>query len=97
MYEILVIDNNSTDNTYKVVKSLQEEMLNLLYYKEENPGLSYARNRGILESKGEILTFIDDDTICERNFLKEILIALIVFCLFTIKEINNTNPVIAYV
>ena len=62
-FEIVLINNNSTDNTEVIcndfIKANKE--LNISYFLEENPGLSFARNRGIKEAKGSIICFIDDD------------------------------------
>lgn len=62
-YEIIVIDNNSTDNTAKICEEfkLQFSDKNFRYFKETNQGLSFALNRGIKEAQGEFLIFIDDD------------------------------------
>lgn len=62
--EIIVIDNNSTDDTENVVNGF----LQVKYIKELNQGLSYARNRGIDESSKEILAFLDDDVELEANY-----------------------------
>lgn len=57
-FEILVIDNApSSDATYQIVAQLP----NIRYVKEERSGLSAARNRGIRESRGNIIAFTDDD------------------------------------
>ncbi len=71
-YEVVVVDNNSDDGTAEYVKSLLPEHENLKYFFEHNQGLSYARNRGIDESRGEIITFIDDDSVAEPNFVEVI-------------------------
>ena len=62
-YEILVIDNASSDNTESVVNDLKYKSSKIKYFLEPNIGLSYARNRGILESKSDWVLFIDDDAI----------------------------------
>ncbi len=64
-FEILVIDNNSTDNTHDVVMSLVSESgVPIRYVHEPVQGIPYARNRAIEESlNSEILVFIDDDEI----------------------------------
>ena len=73
-YELLVIDNNSNDNT----KSLCNDFANLYpevpfhYYLELNQGLSYARNRGISESKGDLLIFLDDDSFVAQDYLMQL-------------------------
>lgn len=71
-YEILVIDNNSTDNTSTISKDFIEvhpEMA-IHYFLEKEQGISYARNRGILESKGEFIVFIDDDETIDTGYLE---------------------------
>ena len=62
-FEIVLINNNSTDQTGKICKGFLKEnpSLNVSYFIETNPGLSFARNRGIKEAKGSIVCFIDDD------------------------------------
>jgi len=60
-YEILVIDNNSTDDTKPVVESFTTQMNNLKYIYEPKQGLSRARNRGAHEATGEWLFYLDDD------------------------------------
>jgi len=66
--EVLVIDNNSTDNTYEVTKKFTTENKNIFYYKEKTKGISYARNRAITEAKGEYIGFIDDDAQASSEF-----------------------------
>ncbi|MDP5199623.1 glycosyltransferase family 2 protein [Flavobacterium sp. DG2-3] len=58
--EILIVDNNSTDSTSSL-KYKYEKHSFIKYFLEVNQGLSNARNRGIKESKGEILVYLDDD------------------------------------
>lgn len=62
-WEVLVVDNNSTDGTASIVEQLQGEhpSLRLRYVFEPDQGLSNARNRGIGETKGSHIIFIDDD------------------------------------
>lgn len=62
-YEIIVIDNNSTDNTASICEEFRAEYpnKNFRYFKEMNQGLSFALNRGIKEAQGEYLIFVDDD------------------------------------
>lgn len=63
--EILIIDNNSSDDTPKVVDRHQSRYTKdpnpIRYIKETNQGLSYARNRGIREAKAPCIVFLDDD------------------------------------
>ena len=64
--EIIVVDNNSTDNTKEVVQSYPKVKL----LQEEKQGVSAARNRGISEAAGEYVVFADADDVCEPNYLR---------------------------
>lgn len=70
-WEVILIDNNSTDNTSEVVKSYWDFNKNphLKLFKEEKPGLSNARLRGIKESKYDIISFVDDDNLIPENWV----------------------------
>jgi len=67
-YELLVVDNNSTDDTRDVVNSYIM-CGNLRYLFIGRQGLSFARNYGVQESKGDILAFLDDDVIVEEGWM----------------------------
>jgi len=56
--EVIVVDNNSSDNTAKIAKSYPFVRV----VSEKNQGLRFARNRGMAEAKGEIIGRIDADT-----------------------------------
>lgn len=77
-FELLVIDNNSPDKTAEVCKAFEKEYkhINLRYYLEENQGISYARNRGIAEAKGEFIVFVDDDETIEKDYLSKLKVFL---------------------
>jgi glucosyl-dolichyl phosphate glucuronosyltransferase len=69
-FEIIVVDNNSRDDTGAVVRSLMGEAVGKLQYVvEPKQGNSHARNTGVDYSKGEIVAFIDDDVIVEAGWL----------------------------
>ncbi len=63
-FEIIVVDNNSGDNTLTVcLKYIQDHPdLEVRYICETKQGASYARNRGVAEARGEIICFLDDDS-----------------------------------
>ncbi|MFM6476611.1 MAG: glycosyltransferase family 2 protein [Dolichospermum sp.] len=60
-YEVVIIDNGSTDYTKSLVEKYIPIIPNLKYIFEPNPGLHSGRHRGFLESQGEILVYGDDD------------------------------------
>ncbi len=67
-FELLIIDNNSTDTTAQLVKPFLSKP-QVRYFLETNQGLSHARNRGIQEAGNDILVFLDDDIDIEANYL----------------------------
>jgi len=72
-YEIMVVDNASTDATKEIVLRLMSEIPNLRYAYSEKPGLSNARNRGIAEAAAPVVAFLDDDALADRGWLSAIL------------------------
>jgi glycosyltransferase involved in cell wall biosynthesis len=70
-WECIVVDNNSKDDTRERVEAFAAAHpdLQLRYIFESNQGLSYARNRGIEEAKGEIIAFVDDDERIVEEFV----------------------------
>ncbi|MEO2205059.1 glycosyltransferase [Paenibacillus pabuli] len=71
-YEILVIDNRSTDNTKELFASLGFPE-HVRYIFEPQLGLSYARNRAIEEAKGEFVMFLDDDALAAPTWVDEVI------------------------
>lgn len=72
-YEVLVIDNNSNDDTSEVIKKFSEQNTNIKGLEENNIQSSYAaRNRGIENSKGDIICFLDADMWVEQTYLSNI-------------------------
>lgn len=66
-HEVLVVDNASTDATAEVIAGHPVRLLS-----EPRQGVSFARNRGIAESRGEILAFIDGDCLADAVWLREL-------------------------
>ena len=60
-YEVVVIDNNSSDGTREIVHQFREQFRNVEYYFESQIGLSHARNCGWQNAKGSYIAYIDDD------------------------------------
>ncbi|ACL55892.1 glycosyltransferase [Methylobacterium nodulans] len=67
-WEIVVVDNNSNDETQSVVQSFVSS-LPLRSVVESQPGLSHARNRGVLAARGRNLVWTDDDVEVDGNWL----------------------------
>jgi glycosyltransferase involved in cell wall biosynthesis len=70
-WEVLVIDNNSADETAAVVQEFAGARPAPRYLKERRQGLDFARNRAIAEAQGNIIVFADDDILVEPNWLTE--------------------------
>lgn len=72
-WEIIVVDNGSTDDTAARIAALQEECdLSLSYIYEPTPGVSAARNAGIRAARYDILAFTDDDCRVDPSWLSAI-------------------------
>lgn len=72
-YEIIVVDNACLDSTKKLVELSNNNKIPIKYICEPNMGLHNARHIGAKEAKGDILLYIDDDVIADKNLLKEII------------------------
>jgi glycosyltransferase involved in cell wall biosynthesis len=68
-WEVLIVDNNSKDDTRQVVEDAAANWPRLRYVFQPQQGLSHARNLGIAESRGEIILFTDDDVLPEPDWL----------------------------
>ncbi|MBN1344651.1 MAG: glycosyltransferase family 2 protein [Phycisphaerae bacterium] len=73
-WEVLVIDNRSTDHTPRVAGAWSDR-LPLRYLYESEPGLSAARNRALVETRGRLLAFTDDDVEVDGAWLAALLAA----------------------
>jgi len=72
-WEVLVVDNNSSDQTRAVVEDFcLRHPGRFRYLFEPQQGLSYARNAGVREARGKILAFTDDDVIAEPGWLQNL-------------------------
>lgn len=69
--DIIIIDNNSTDETKKIVQKYQRKYSFLKYFLEPEIGLSHARNRGYKEAQGSWIGYLDDDALVEKGFIEE--------------------------
>ena len=79
--EILIIDNNSTDNTIKLVSDIKtRSKIPIIIIFQKKKGLGNARNLGVKNSKYNYIASVDSDCVANKNWLKELT-----------KEFNNPN------
>lgn len=72
-WEIIVVDNNSSDLTAEVIRNYQKSFDNcpLRYFQETEQGAAFARLRAVREAKGELIGFLDDDNLPANDWIKE--------------------------
>lgn len=70
-YEIVIVNDGSTDNTSSVCSSLCSQYSFIKYSEQENNGVSAARNKGISIATGEYILFFDADDTAEENVFSE--------------------------
>lgn len=72
-FEVIVVDNLSTDSTAECVTAFVQRNANFRYVIETHVGVSYARNRGYQEAAGEYVAYLDDDGRAFPDFVERIL------------------------
>ncbi len=70
-YELIIVDDGSTDDTIEYVQNLNS-IISIRYYKQANLGPGPARNRGMTESTGDYMLFVDSDCILPPEYLTEL-------------------------
>ena len=76
-FEIVIVDNNSPDDTESVAHGLIAAHSGKVHYvRESQQGNAHARNRGVQTARGEIIAFIDDDVAVESDWLTTLTNAL---------------------
>ena len=69
--QVVVVDNNSSDDTAEVCKAFSSKLPDLKYVFEPKQGLSRARNRALQEAGAPIIIYIDDDTVPYPTWAKK--------------------------
>src|SRR5215467_674497 len=76
-WEVLVVDNNSNDQTRTTVEEFCDRYPGRFRYLfEPRPGKSHALNAGIRESRADVFAFMDDDVVVDSNWLQNLTAAL---------------------
>ena len=68
-YEIILIDNGSTDNSAEICKKYQEKDKRVKVYIQSKKGVSNARNMGIEKATGGVICFVDSDDYIKKDML----------------------------
>lgn len=66
-YEIILINNNSTDGSDEICEEYTNKHPKIRYYKNDNSNISSGRNLGLAKAKGEYILFVDDDDYFEKD------------------------------
>ncbi len=72
-YEVIIVDNNSTDNTSEVIKEFMKKDKRIKYVFEKKRGRGAARNAGIRRARGGTILMTDSDCIVPKNWVKEMI------------------------
>ncbi len=70
-YELIIMDDGSKDDSFEIASNSIEGHQNCHLYRQENVGVSMARNNGVAASKGDYLCFLDADDWWDSCFLEE--------------------------
>lgn len=100
-YEIILVDDGSTDNSGEICEEYAKKFNKITVIHKKNEGVSKARNLGINNAKGDYITFVDSDDFVNKDMLKNfyntVKISKSDMIFFGHNNINiNTNKVISY-
>lgn len=75
LYEIIVVDDGSSDGTAEMIKELLVSRHNIRYLYQPNKGPAAARNLGIRQSRADIVAFTDNDCVLSSSWIRDMLVA----------------------
>lgn len=70
--ELVIVDDGSTDNSMEVLESFKKRNARVRVFRQENKGPYAARNRGLKESNGAFVAFLDSDDTWDKTFLEKL-------------------------
>ncbi|KKR11054.1 MAG: Glycosyl transferase family 2 [Microgenomates group bacterium GW2011_GWA2_39_19] len=74
LFEVVVVNDGSSDGTEKAVNAIKEKInYDLKYFNEKRKGISHAKNIAINKSRGEVIVSTDDDCLFEKAWLKKLI------------------------
>lgn len=78
-YELIIVDDGSTDNSEKLIHEKYKTYIKngkIKYFKQENGGVSKARNKGLSEARGSVIAYLDSDNCWFETYLEKMVAAL---------------------
>ena len=98
-YEVVIVDDGSTDNTVELIESFQSQTFNIKLLKQNNTGAARARENAIYASKGDYIAFIDCDDSIDGSTLEQAITPIVkdksvnisLFKLISLANIKDSN------